>query len=267
VAGRRARTAPRAPTRGRSQHFLRSPALAEAIVREAAITPDDVVVDIGAGSGRLTRPLAQRAGTVYAVEVDPHWAAVLRRKLGRRANVTVVEGDGLQVSLPSVPFRVVANLPFDATTALLRRLLECPHLDRADVIVEWDVACKRASCWPSTALGVCWGARYEFTLVRRIPAACFEPRPSVDAGLLRVVRRVDPLVRGDEYASFCRFVRAAFQAGRLRDVCRGAAWKRAARELGVQPTAKPRDLDLHQWAALFAAVAARRDRTLRNTPE
>src|SRR5688500_19093807 len=102
------------------------------------------MLDLGAGSGRLTAALAQRARRVVAVELDPHWAGVLR---GRWPNVDVVEGDATRVPLPSEPFRVVANVPFDRTTEILRRLLDDPRtpLVRADLVVEWGVALKRAS--------------------------------------------------------------------------------------------------------------------------
>jgi 23S rRNA (adenine-N6)-dimethyltransferase len=255
VAGRRAPSAPRAQHRGRNQHFLRSPALADAVVRDAAVTADCVVVDVGAGSGRLTTPLAERAGQVYAIEVDPLLAARLRHRFAANANVTVVEGDARRVTLPRVPFRVVANLPFDGATSILRRLLDELLLERADVILEWGAARKRASCWPSTLLGVCWGARYEFVLVRRLPAACFEPRAAVDAGLLRIVRRRRALVDDPEYANFCAVVRAAFRHDRpLLAGLRGPACKRVARGLGLDRSSRPRDLDVHQWAVLFAAI-------------
>jgi 23S rRNA (adenine-N6)-dimethyltransferase len=136
---------------------------------------------------------------------------------GRWSNVTVVVGDAANLALPRKPFRVVASLSFHATTGILRHLLDdpCTSLRRADVIVEWGVALKRSLPWPSTLNDVLWGAWYEFTLVRRLPAAVFEPRPRVDAGVLTIERRARGLQR-----------------------------------LGV-PRATPRELDAHQWAALF----------------
>ena len=211
------------------------------------------MLDVGAGSGRLTAPLAARGCRVHAIELDPGWAAHLRGRFDDYPNVTVVEGDALRVPLRPEPFCVVANLPFDGGTAILKRLVDCPALVRADVILEWPVAAKRAVCWPTTALGVCWGVRYELAVVRRLPAACFEPRPSVDAGLLRIVRRPEPLVAARDYERFCSDVRAAFAGNRA--VWRGdRTWRRTARALGIERSARPRDLDVHQWAELFAAV-------------
>ena len=103
MADRRARGA--RPSRPRSQHFLRPPFAAQ-LVRDAGIERDDLVVDLGAGTGRLTAELAHVARHVIAVELDP---ALARRLLGRWPNVSVVEGDATRFRLPREPFRVVAN--------------------------------------------------------------------------------------------------------------------------------------------------------------
>jgi 23S rRNA (adenine-N6)-dimethyltransferase len=211
------------------------------------------VVEIGAGSGRLTAPLAATAARVVALELDGLLATELRRRFAGAPHVTVVEGDALRVPLPQLPFRVVGNLPFTHTTAILRRLLGDPGLplDRADVIVQWEVARKRVAVCPSTVLGVVWSARWELALERRLPAGCFEPPPQVDAGVLRIVRRERPLVPGDELSRFAAFVRSGFDG---RPLWRGAACKRTLRQLGLGPGARPCDLDAHAWAALFGAV-------------
>jgi 23S rRNA (adenine-N6)-dimethyltransferase len=211
------------------------------------------VVEIGAGSGRLTVPLAAHAGTVLAIELDPHLAARLRERFARNPRVRVIEGDALDVLLPDEAFHVVGNIPFGRTTAILRRLVDDPRLplERADLVVEWGLACKRARLRPSTLLGVYWGAWFELAVTRRLPRRCFEPAPRVDAALLRIVRRPLPLVQIAEARRYLAFLRAAF-AG--EDVLRGRAAKHAARELGLDPSSGPTELDQHQWAAVFAAV-------------
>jgi 23S rRNA (adenine-N6)-dimethyltransferase len=245
VAGRRARSA--WPRRAASQHFLRSSGLAAELVRDAGIGPEDLVLDLGAGSGRLTAELARRAGRVVAVELDPRWAGTLR---GRWPNVDVVAGDATRVELPAEPFRVVANVPFDRTTAILRHLLDDPRtpLLRADLVVEWAVASKRASPWPSTLNGVLWGAWYAFGLSRRLPASAFDPPPGVDAGVLAIERRSRPLVEARAWTDYRAFVASGFRRG-LRSV----ASTRALRRLDVARRA-PRELDAHQWAELYRTV-------------
>jgi 23S rRNA (adenine-N6)-dimethyltransferase len=262
VAARRARRAPRAG----GQHFLRSPRLAAELVHDAVVEPTDWVVDLGAGSGRLTAALAACAGRVDAVELDPVWAARLRDRFAGRPNVRVIEGDAARARLPDVAFRVLANLPFNRTGAIMRRLLDDPQLplQRADLIVEWGVAIKRTARWPSTMANVLWGARYEIVLVRRLPAALFEPKPRVDAGFVRIVRRPEPLVSAADHDRFRVLLEAAFTSRRptLRQSLAGfispRKLKHLARELGFERSAAARDLDLYQWAAVFRAIRSPR---------
>jgi 23S rRNA (adenine-N6)-dimethyltransferase len=260
VAVRRARGASPPAARSRSQHFLRSSRLAAELVREAEISPGEAVLEIGAGDGRLTHELARAAGAVTAIELDPCLAAGLRERFAR-TNVAVVEGDALRGPLPAEPFRVLANLPFHVTNAALRRLLDDPHspLARADLLIEWGAAQKRTAVSPSTLLGVYWGAWWAFSVERRLPATCFSPRPRVDAGLLVVRRRTLPLVPAEHAARYRRFVRAGFDARRLRDGLAGHLSPRELKRLGdvygFGHDAAAYDLDAHQWAAVFRAAS------------
>ncbi len=181
---------------------------------------------------------------MLAVELDGRWAAALR---GRWPNVAVVESDAARIQLPGEPFRVVANLPFDRTTDLLRLLFDDPRapLVRADLIVEWGVAMKRGLPWPSTLNDAFWGAFYETRVERRLPRIAFEPVPGVDAGVLVFTRRAEPLVPLELANKYRRFAARGFRHG-LRGVAPARALKRIA-ERG----ATPRDLDAHQWAELF----------------
>ncbi len=246
MAGR-ARSAPR--THGR--HFLRSRRLAETIVADAGIGPADLVVDVGAGTGVLTRELARRARAVWAVELDPSLAAALARSAA--PNVRVLEADATRLRWPDGPFKVVANLPFNRTTAILRGLLDDPRvpLASAELVVQWELAAKRAAVWPSTLAGAYWGAWYRFALIRRLPACAFGPEPDVDAGVLRIERRDPPLVPAEEHNAYRAFVRRGF--ARSRPEVPPLAFKRLGRELGFAPDARARDLDARHWAALYAA--------------
>ena len=232
MSDRRAGAA-RRPGSARSQHFLRSQALAAELVRDAGVRPGDLVLDLGAGSGRLTAELARAGARVVAVELDPALAGRLR---GRWEGVEVVLGDAAGVALPREPFRVVANLPFARTNAILRHLLDDPRvqLARADLIVQWGVAMKRALPWPSTFNDVVWGAWYSAAVTRRLPRGAFEPAPSVDAGVLVFERRARPLVPVEVAEPYRRFVAAGFRR---------------------RPNA--RDLDAYAWAELFRRRGAR----------
>jgi len=108
---------------------------AERLIDNAGISSGDLVLDVGAGTGALTRPLVNRGARVIAFELHPTRAQDLRRNF-TNDNVTVVQADGADVRLPRRPFRVVANPPFGICVALLRRLTAPgSRLIRADIIV------------------------------------------------------------------------------------------------------------------------------------
>ena len=150
---RRSSSAPRPHGR----HFLRSRRLVEALVADAGIGPRDLVLDLGAGAGALARELARRARRVWAIELDPALAADLRRRFGG-TGVRVVQADATRLRWPGEPFKVVANVPFDRTTAILRALLDDPSIPlvAAELVVQWELAAKRAAVWPSTFAGSYW---------------------------------------------------------------------------------------------------------------
>lgn len=156
----------------RAQHFLR-PDVARRFVARAGVGADDLVLDLGAGTGALTFPLAAVAGRVVAIERD----AKLARRLARRApdNVSVHQRDLADLWLPRRPFRVVANLPFAGSNEVVRRLLarQVPLLG-ADLIVELG-----------TARG--WVERSDrCEIVCTLPSSAFVPAPRCTAAVLRI---------------------------------------------------------------------------------
>ncbi|MBA3364269.1 MAG: 23S ribosomal RNA methyltransferase Erm [Actinobacteria bacterium] len=259
MAERSARGARRSRGRCSSQKFIRGRRLAAELVRDAGITHEDTVVDIGAGEGALTGELAQAARHVYAVELDARLAQRLRERFSTRRAIEVVEADFVEWPLPREAFKAVANIPFDRTNAILRHLLDDPGtpLRRADLVVEWGAALKRATVWPGTLLGVRWGVFYTFSVSRRLPRRSFQPAPSVDAGVLTVERRPLPLVPEQHCEAFATFVSAGFEAAdrelrtTLAPFVSARQLKRMLDELGVPRSARARDLDVHGWARLF----------------
>jgi len=160
-------------------------------VESAAVAFSDLVLEFGAGHGRLTEQLAARAGEVIAVEIDTRLAARLAARFSGRPNVTVVHGDALAVPLPRRTFRVVSNPPFHITSALLHRLLDDPHVPllRADLVVGWGVGLALTGVFGPAHKARPWRSRFEFLLLRRLPKEMFEPAPSGDAALVSIRRR------------------------------------------------------------------------------
>jgi 23S rRNA (adenine-N6)-dimethyltransferase len=239
--------------RPRGRHLLRSRSLAAAIVRDAGVERGDLVLDLGAGSGMLTRALADAGAHVVAVELDALLARDLRRVEG---DVSVIQGDARELAWPCEPFKIVANLPFAHGTELLRALLGDPSLPlrSVDAIVQWELAEKRSRAWPSTLLSVLWGAWYELRLARRIAPAAFAPPPAVGAAVLRATRRPESLVPPEQASAYAAFVRRNFADLPLRRTLPRRATERALNECGADRDARGRDLDAPGWALLFRSV-------------
>jgi 23S rRNA (adenine-N6)-dimethyltransferase len=234
-------------------------------VREAGVTPGQLVVEIGAGFGVLTAALARAKAEVVALELDAAHAAGLRRRFSAAPGVRIVEGDALSWTWPEAPFSVLANLPFANSGAILTRLLRDPRRspENVSVIVQWEFAAKHAAVWPSTLRATYWRAWYDVSIAGRLARTAFTPPPSVDAAVLRFRRRSRPLVDVDDHDAYLQFLSRAF--GRHVPIKSALApqisplqVKRLAPTLGFAPSARARDLDSTQWAELFAYARRRR---------
>lgn len=242
------------------QNFLADRRTVDTIVDLVSRTAGPIV-EIGPGGGALTLPLQSLRRPITAVEIDRRHARALQRRV--ESITTIVHGDFLRYRLPRRPHTVVGNLPFHQTTAMLRRLLHAEHWTSAVLLVQWEVARRRAGVGGATMMTAQWWPWYDFALVDRVPATAFTPRPGVDAGLMTMTRRTDPLVDPAARGRYGSFVHAVF-TGRghglpqiLPQVCdrhtRSAVGKWLARQR-FHRTPLPRDLSAEQWAAVFAIV-------------
>jgi 16S rRNA (adenine1518-N6/adenine1519-N6)-dimethyltransferase len=259
VAGRGAR-------RRLSQNFLASPSVAAAIVRAADLGTHDTVLEIGPGLGVLTRFLVAAAARVVAVELDADLAAELPARLGHPANLQVIAGDALTTDLAALlaaPFTVVANLPYHVASPILFRLLFTPPYPSRIVamlqeeVAERVVAQRPPISYPGAAVATVAEAR----IVRRVAPGSFFPVPKVRSAVVRLDRRLEPLVPATDVAPFVDFLRAGFSQPRKQlhnslAVGLGSAVGVAARlaaAANVDPCLRPHQLSLDEWVALFDA--------------
>lgn len=218
------------------------------------------LLELGAGTGAVTEALLTLGRPVTAVEVDARSAAHLRRRFGPR--VDVLEADLLTVEL-RVPHDVVSNVPFGITTPLLRRLLAQRSWETAVLLVQWEVARKRAGVGGTTMLTAAWWPWYEFSLDRRVPAEAFTPVPAVDGGILVVRRRDRPLLDPADREPYQQLVRDVFTGpghglrGILGARLPHLAVDRWLADHGLDGRRLPRDLTAAQWADLYVRARAR----------
>lgn len=261
------------PRKRWGQHFLVSRRALDRILEAAGLTPEDAVLEVGAGLGTLTVALAQRAGRVIAVEIDPALLPPLSAAVGVFPNVAVVHADILRVDPEALlsgatgPRKIVANLPYNVASPLIVSLLERPlGLERMVMTVQREVA-QRLAAGPGTkdygALSVAVQFRAQAEIVGRIPPSGFFPSPDVESAIVRLVVRPAPPVQVTDEAAFFRVVRAAFAQRRktLRNTVAAvlalppAQVEAACREAGIDPRRRGETLTLAEFAALTEALA------------
>jgi 16S rRNA (adenine1518-N6/adenine1519-N6)-dimethyltransferase len=241
------------------QNFLSDPNLLDAIVRDAALAPADVVLEVGAGEGVLTARLATAASHVHAVEIDRGLEPFLE-PLAAKPNVSLHWGDALDVDLAALlppPTAMVANLPYAVATPLILRTIEAlPSLQRWTLMVQREIADRLRASPGSRTYGspsVLVQLACEVKLLRTVDPAVFKPRPRVESAIL-ALRRTGPGADG----ATRELVRAAF-AHRRKSLARSVehlrpgsleTTRQALAELGLAVDARAEALAPEDFAAL-----------------
>ena len=198
------------PKKRLGQHFTVNSDILQRLVSHASITKDDVVLEVGAGLGFLTRLLSSKCKKVIAIEVDPKIVGILSKQLHSLQNVDLIEGDILKVSLP--PFnKVVSAPPYSISSPLLFRLLE-RKFDWAVLILQKEFAERLAASVGSKDYGrltVTIYYRADVELLDYVPRTMFYPPPDVDSMMVRLKPR-DPPFQVDNEETFFELVRTLF---------------------------------------------------------
>jgi len=248
------------PKKKWGQNFLRNRGAAEKIVAAVEAAPDEVVLEIGPGEGVLTSLLVERyPGRVTAIEIDPALVASLRSRFG--SALEVLEGDALEVPLPTRPFRAVGNLPYNVGTPILRRVIADPNFRRAVFMLQKEVA-DRLVARPSTpAYGyltlytqVFASAKILMTLEPR----SFYPPPKVRSAVVVL----NPATGHCEREELLHLIGVLFRSRRKTvlnnlvaelHVSRGSIAPRLGRA-GLHQTTRPGELNLEQIEALLRSI-------------
>lgn len=264
------------------QNFLIDTHVLDKIIQAAGLTKEDMVVEIGPGIGTMTQYLADRAGTVVAVEIDTNLIPILKETLGDYDNVTVINEDILKVDIRKLaeqyhggrPIKVVANLPYYITTPIIMGLFESEvPIENITVMVQKEVA-ERMQAGPGTkdygALSLAVQYYAEPYIVANVPPNCFIPRPNVGSAVIRLTRHQEkPVSVKDEKLMF-RLIRASFNQRRktLQNGLNNSGEVPFSKEeiasaiekLGLPAAVRGETLTLEQFAALTDILCEGQDK-------
>ncbi len=248
----------------KGQHFLTDESVLEDIVTVADIRKTDEIVEIGPGIGILTRELLSRAGHVTAIEIDPRMIPLLRiftmnEQAELAKNLTIVEANALQTPMPSVPYKIVANIPYHITSPLLTHaLLESPQRPTSlTLLIQREVAeniCSIESDSIPTILVRLFGTP---SLIRLVPPSCFLPPPKVDSAVIHIECFSAPKAHPESIERILKLSRLAFSKRRkmLRNtVGEMPSGREAMTQVGIEPTRRPQTLSIDEWIALDKAL-------------
>ena len=205
--------------RSLGQNFLVDQTVLDRIVSTAKPNSDDLVVEIGAGTGELTEQLAERAQRVLAIEIDPKLVQLLGDRFTDRDNVEIIQQDATTVDMADLtggePYRVVGNLPYSVASPILRTLLESSHPPTQILAMLQREVALRLVAPPGryNLLGISVLIYAEPELCFEVPATAFFPSPEVSSAVVRLNVRASPLVP-DHRDEFFRIVSAGFAHSR-----------------------------------------------------
>lgn len=263
-----------------AQHWLRSEKALTKIVAAAELQKTDRILEIGPGTGVLTRQLLSGAEAVVAVEIDRDLCELLAKKLSKIENFLLLQGDFLAMDLEELlqplpafqnPNKVVANIPYNITGPILEKLLGTianPALKPFEAIVllvQKEVALRLTAKAGSTHFGAL-SVRVQYLATTQficdVPAKAFQPPPKVDSAVIRLVPQL-PAQPAQDPAHLEKIVKMGFSSKRkmlrnnLKSLIEPDQLNHLLEQLNVSPQARAEDLSVENWIALSDALKAR----------
>ncbi len=260
------------PKKRLSQNFLIDGNIIRKIVQTARVEQEDLVVEIGPGPGALTQALLQKGCQLLAVEKDDAFAEALQALSTSDNRLEIFAEDALTFPLESLlqerlkigqKAKVVANLPYHITTPILSRLLPLHSLiDSLTLMVQKEVALRfvaKKNCSDYSSLTLFTNFYSTPTLAFTVEPTCFYPKPKVQSAVVHFVLKQPPL-ETPLHPKFFKLTRSTFQKRRkmlrssLKEQCSPSLLEELLKEQGLSGQARPEDLDLNDFLALFRGL-------------
>jgi 23S rRNA (adenine-N6)-dimethyltransferase len=241
-----------------SQNFLKSPTLVCQLLDKCDIGSDDTVYEIGPGKGIITELLARRCRQVVAIEKDAQLVDTLRSRLTGSTNIRLLHCDFLTYHLPTTPYKVFANIPFNITSAIVTHLTTARvPPDDTYLIMQKEAAQKFLGEPRESLYSILLKPCFELELIHRFRRNDFVPAPRVDVVMLRLRKRGPPLLACNELSLFRDFVVYSFTAAQpslrsaFKCVFTPNQLKRLGHDLHLDLSTPPTSLCFEQWLCLF----------------
>ena len=264
------------PKKKLGQHFVVDPNVLRKIVDRAGLEGTDIIVEIGAGLGTLTAPLAARVQKVYALEIDQRLADVLRDQFSGSEQVEVIPGDALRYDFGALfqqwrrKMKVVANLPYEISSPMIFRLFEERHCFSLFILMLQMEVARRVAARPGTKeygpLSL-WSQLYSRPgVLFAVPPQAFHPRPKVESAVVTFEILQEPSVEVGDERTLQRVIRSAFayrrktlvNAIRLGEFSHLSVEKiqQALQSARIDPALRGETLSLEQFRDLARALSA-----------
>jgi 16S rRNA (adenine1518-N6/adenine1519-N6)-dimethyltransferase len=212
-------------TKKRGQTLLIDETVLDDIVTACGLQREDIILEIGTGTGVLTAALAKRAKQVYTIEIDKRMFQFASDSLHGFSNITLIQDDALEYnfvevtkSYPEDPIKIAGNLPYSITTPILIKVVENPFPFSLAVFMMQKEVANRLVASPGTkdygVLTIAITYRYHPEIIRYVPAKSFFPMPEVDSAIIRLAPHKTPPVQVDDEKFFFRIVKVAFSQRR-----------------------------------------------------
>jgi 16S rRNA (adenine1518-N6/adenine1519-N6)-dimethyltransferase len=252
--------------KGLGQNFLIDGSVLKKIAAAAELTPTDTVIEVGPGLGILTETLAKQAGKVIAVELDNNLAGILKNNFSGFDKVAIINGDILKINPSEIlgkqtEYKVVANLPYYITSAVIRHFLESPVNPNIMVLMVQKEVAQQITAQPGemSLLSVSVQLYGKPTLVSKVAAGCFYPAPNVDSAILKIDVYPRPKVHTNDITAFFNIVRAGFSANRKQlpnSLANGLKVPKTEimpllEQAGIDPKRRAETLTIDEWGVLY----------------
>ncbi len=252
------------------QNFLVDPKYVQKITDVLSLSEEDTVVEIGAGRGALTETLVEKAGKVFAIELDRDLIPVLRKQFGHLDNFELVDADALSLNFTHLlsnqkKAKLAANLPYNISTAILQRLIEHRWAFSEMVLMFQREVVHRITAKPGNSdrgfLTLLIESSFDAVKLFDVPGKAFKPSPAVTSSVVRLVP-IDSGIADEKL--FRKLVSQGFMQKRknLSNNFKSTLpeGNQLLTNLGIDPNRRAETLTLDEWISFAEAV------TLRSTP-